>query len=180
MTRTGLDGAFYGSPRPNCAFHTWSPSGGLRGRHSPTTSHRTSGPLGAGSALDSVVRRGWSALQFPLDPLLANFLGTATVIYVLFLPLSCFYSLGWFRRNLRTSWFCVSCRYGCIVPIWYAVVCLQAWPYVSLRAMPWYAVLTLRAAVGLLLCLSRSAGFWGSLLCPVNVPGGLRLRVQRV
>ena len=98
------------------------------------------------------------------------FLGTATVIYVLFLPLSCFCSLGWFRRNLRTSWFCVSCRYGCIVPVWYAVVCLQAWPYVSLRVMPWYAVLTLRAAVGLLLCWSRSAGFWGSLLCPVNVP----------
>ena len=41
----------------------------------------------------------------------------------------------------------------------------------SLRAMPWYAVLTLRAAVGLLLCWSRSAGFWGSLLCPANVPG---------
>ena len=38
-------------------------------------------------ALGSVVRRVWSALQFPLDPLLANFLGTATVIYVLFLPL---------------------------------------------------------------------------------------------
>ena len=27
------------------------------------------------------------------------------------------------------------------------------------------------AVVGLLLCWSRSAGFWGSLLCPVNVPG---------
>ena len=61
--------------------------------------------------------------------------------------------------------------YGCIVSIWYAVVCLQAWLYVSLRAMPWYVVLTLSAVVGLLVCWSRSAGFWGSLLCPVNVPG---------
>ena len=104
------------------------------------TSHRTSGPLGAVLVLGSVVRRVWSALQFPLVPLLAIFLGTATVIYVLFLPLSCFCSHVWFRRNHRTSWFCVLCRYGCIVPVWYAVVCLQAWPYVSLRAVPWYVV----------------------------------------
>ena len=102
----------------------------------------------------------WSALQFPLDPLLANFLGTATLLFSWLVSSQSSYFLV--LRFMQVWLYChyLVCR-GMLAGM---AVCVPA-------CYAWYAVLTLKAAVGLLLCWSRSAGFWGWFSCSRGFSG---------